>query len=83
MAERDMLVWQKNPGDPVIHVDETCRSPSTRSAVPGRNVRFGGRGTAGWLPEKRGDEDRQLQKVSTLLVTLASPRRTSSAPRTR
>ena len=51
MAERDVLVWQKNPGDPVIHVDESCPSLSARSAVPGRNVRFAGRGTAGWLPE--------------------------------
>lgn len=51
MTDRDVLVWQKNPGDPVIHLDERCPSLAARSSVPGRDVKFAGRRTAGWLPE--------------------------------
>ena len=51
MAPREALVWQKNPREPVIHIDEMCPALSARSDLPGRGVKFAGRGTAGWLPE--------------------------------
>jgi hypothetical protein len=52
MAGSDVLVWQKNPGDPVVHASDRCPTLSARSVVPDRAVQFAGRGTAGWLPER-------------------------------
>jgi len=46
-----VLVWQKNPRPPVVHVDGGCPTLS-RSSIPDRSVPFGGRGSAGWVPRR-------------------------------
>jgi len=58
----EVLVWQKNPGDPVVHSDGTCLTLSVPSVVPGRSVKFAGRGTAGWMPESEAMRLRDARK---------------------
>ncbi len=43
-----VLVWQRNPRPPVIHIHGGCPTLS-RSVVPHSSIEFKGPGTAGWI----------------------------------
>jgi hypothetical protein len=43
-----VLIWQRNPRPPIIHISGDCPSLS-RSAIPHSSVSFTGLGTAGWM----------------------------------